>query len=178
MSLLPTLVQRFAGRIVPILSLLDCQAAQARLAKSKLPQPSVDLIDIAVTPAILLCCICTTSRETRIPVLAVLVSYCWSHVPIQKAGHQGYSANNILGVSHTETLCLGWFIKLDHPSFFHGSFDGQCKLLEGAGENQVKPAIVWANFVPCILWHSSSLLAEVAAEDEDSAVQQNSKSTT
>jgi hypothetical protein len=51
-SLLPTLVRRFAGRILPILSLLDCQAAQARLATSKLPQPRVDLIDVAVTPAI------------------------------------------------------------------------------------------------------------------------------
>jgi hypothetical protein len=52
-SLLPTLVRRSAGRILPIRSLLDCQAAQARLATSKHPQPRVDLIDIAATPAIL-----------------------------------------------------------------------------------------------------------------------------
>ncbi len=32
-------------------SLLDCQAAQAWLATSKLPQPRVNLIDVAATPA-------------------------------------------------------------------------------------------------------------------------------
>jgi hypothetical protein len=52
-SLLPTLVRRFAGSILPIGSLLDCQAAQAWLATSKLPQPRVNLIDVAATPAIL-----------------------------------------------------------------------------------------------------------------------------
>ncbi len=71
-SLLPTLVRRSAGRIFPIRSLLDCQAAQARLAKSKLPQPRVNLIDVAAMPAILRSCVCTTCRETWILVLAVL----------------------------------------------------------------------------------------------------------
>ncbi len=52
-SLLPTLVRRFADRILPSRSLLDRQAAQARLATSKLPQPRVDLVDVAATPAIL-----------------------------------------------------------------------------------------------------------------------------
>ena len=46
-------VRRFAGSILPIGSLLDCQAAQAWLATSKLPQPRVNLIDVAATPAIL-----------------------------------------------------------------------------------------------------------------------------
>ena len=52
-SLLPTLVRRcgFAGSILPIGSLLECQAAQAWLATSKLPQPRVNLIDVAATPA-------------------------------------------------------------------------------------------------------------------------------
>ena len=62
--LLPTLVRCFAGRILPIRSLLDCQAAQARLATSKHPQPRVDLIDVAATPAIFRCCVCTSRRET------------------------------------------------------------------------------------------------------------------
>ncbi len=67
-SLPSTLVLRFADRILPILSLLDCQAAKARLATSKvdskLPQPRVDYIDVAATPAILCCCVCTTRLET------------------------------------------------------------------------------------------------------------------
>jgi hypothetical protein len=47
-SLLPTLVGRFA---LPIQSLLDCQATQARLATSIHPQPRVDLVDVTATPA-------------------------------------------------------------------------------------------------------------------------------
>ena len=41
MSLLHTLVQCFAGSNLPLCSLLDCQATQARLATSKLPRPLV-----------------------------------------------------------------------------------------------------------------------------------------
>jgi hypothetical protein len=67
---------------------------------------------------------------------------------MQKAGHQGDSSHHVCGESYVETWCWGWFIKLDHPSIFHGSFDGQRKLLEGAEENQVVPEIVWARFVP------------------------------
>ncbi len=52
-SLLPTLFWRFVGRILPIWSLLYCQASKARLATYKLPQPRVNLIDFAATPATL-----------------------------------------------------------------------------------------------------------------------------
>jgi hypothetical protein len=69
-------------------------------------------------------------------------------------------------VSQVQTLGWGWFIKLDHPRVFHESFDGQHKRLKGAEENQVEPAIAWADFVPRILWHSSSLWEQVAAEEE------------
>ncbi len=99
-------------------------------------------------------------------MLPVLVRDCRSRVSIQKAGHQGDSANHVPGLSHVDTLCRGWFVKLDHPRIFHGSFDGQRKLLKGAEENQVEPVIVWADFVPRILWHSSALLEQVAAEEE------------
>ena len=63
-SLLPTLVLRFAGRILPLRSLLDCQTANARLTTSKLPQPSVNLIDVAASPSILRSCVCTSGRKT------------------------------------------------------------------------------------------------------------------
>jgi hypothetical protein len=57
-SLLPTPVRRFAGRTLPIQSLLDCQAAQARLTTSKLPQPRVDIIDVAADAACAPCATC------------------------------------------------------------------------------------------------------------------------
>jgi hypothetical protein len=63
-------------------------------------------------------------------------------------------------------MVLGMVHKLDHPSIFHGSFDGQRKLLKGTEENQVIPEIVWARFVPPVLWLSSTLWAQVAAEEE------------
>jgi hypothetical protein len=73
-SLLHTLVLCFAGSNLPLCSLLDCQATQARLATSKLPQPLVNLVGVAATPAILCQCssVCTTLKETWILVLAVL----------------------------------------------------------------------------------------------------------
>ncbi len=54
----------------------------------------------------------------------------------------------------------------DHPSIFHGFFDGQGKLFEAAEENQVVPEIVWARFVSPVLWFSSARRAQVAAEEE------------
>jgi len=164
--LLPAHVRCFAGSLLPIKSLIDCQASQARLTTPKLPQPCVNLIDIAATPSIRCSCVSTAHRETCTPILAVLVRDCWSSVTIQKAGHQGDSANHVLGIGHVEARCWGWFVQLDHPSIFHGPFDGQRKLLEGAEENQVVPEIVWACFVTAGLWQSSALWAQVAAEEE------------
>ena len=98
--LIPMLVRRFAGRILPLCSLLDCQAANARLATSKLPQPSVNLLDVAASPSILHSCVCTSCRETCTLVLAVLVRDSWSHIAIQKAGDQGDSTHQVLGLGH------------------------------------------------------------------------------
>ena len=112
-SLLPTLVRRFAGSILPLRSLLDCQVAYARLATSKLPQPSVNLIDVAASPSILCSCVCTSCCETCTLVPAVLVRDSWSRIAIQKAGYQGDSAHQVLGLGHVETRCRGWFVQLD-----------------------------------------------------------------
>ena len=51
-SVLPALVRCVPGSFLPIKSLHDCQATQARLATPKLPQPRVNLIDIAAAPSI------------------------------------------------------------------------------------------------------------------------------
>ncbi len=63
-SRVPTLVRRFASRILPFRSLLDCQAANARLVRPKLPQPRDNNIDVAALPSILRSCVCTSGRET------------------------------------------------------------------------------------------------------------------
>ena len=51
-SLLSMRVPFIAGSVLPLCSLLDSQTTQAWLAEPKLPQPLVDLIDIAAAPAI------------------------------------------------------------------------------------------------------------------------------
>ncbi len=51
-SLLSTLVPCIAGSFISPCCLLDIQSTQAWLAAPKLPQPRVDLIHIAVAPAI------------------------------------------------------------------------------------------------------------------------------
>ena len=56
-SLQSTLVSFIAGSVLPVSSLLDCQTTQAWLASPKLPQPRVDLIDIAAVPSIQRSCI-------------------------------------------------------------------------------------------------------------------------
>ncbi len=64
-----------------------CQATQARLATSKLPQPLINQVDVAATPAILRSSVCTTLRETRIFVLAVLrhlLHACLHHTMLYK----------------------------------------------------------------------------------------------
>ncbi len=86
-SLLHTLVLCFAGSNLPLCSLLDCQATQARLATSKLPQPLVNLVDVVATPAILRSSVCTTLREAQILVLAVLghlAHACLHHTMLYK----------------------------------------------------------------------------------------------
>ncbi len=165
-SLLPPLVRWFAGIFLLLFSFLYCQSTYARLATSKLPQPWVDLVDVTTAPAILCSSVCTTSRETWSLVLAVPVRDCRGRVPIQMAGHQGDSTHHVLCRSHVEAWCWGWFIKLDHPSIFHGSFDGQRKLLKGAEENQEERDIVRASLVAACLRQSAALWAQVAAEEE------------
>jgi hypothetical protein len=56
-----------AGRILPIQSLLDCQAAQARLVMSKYPKPQVDLIGFAADTACAPCTTClSVTGESRV----------------------------------------------------------------------------------------------------------------
>ena len=49
---------------LPRSSLLDCQATQAGLAAPKLPQPQVDLIDIAAAPSVSCSSVGTSERES------------------------------------------------------------------------------------------------------------------
>ncbi len=92
------LVWRFAGSILLVWSLLDYQATQTSLASCKLPQPLVDLIEVAAAPSIL-CCVCTTCRDEFLFLLYLVGDSC-SWVTVQQAGEQGDSAHHVLCKRH------------------------------------------------------------------------------
>ena len=49
----PSTLEPFIARsFLPVSSLLDCQTTQAGLAAPKLPQPGVNLVDIAAPPSV------------------------------------------------------------------------------------------------------------------------------
>ena len=55
-----------ACSFVPLSSLLDCQTTQAGLAAPKLPQPGVNLVDIAAPPSVCSNRVSATIRKARI----------------------------------------------------------------------------------------------------------------
>ena len=123
-------------------SLLNRQTSQAWLSASKLPQPRVDLIDIAASPSIQRCCIGAPHREARILSLTEDVRDCWCRVSCQKQRDEGDSAHHVFGWSHVETGSWRRFIQLDYPRVLHGPPDGQFELLKGAEEHQVVQEVI------------------------------------
>jgi hypothetical protein len=112
------------------------------------------------------CCTCEGLLESRCqPESRRSGEFC---LPYSRRGAGG----------HVETLCRGRFIKLDYPSIFHRSLDGQRKLLKGAKENQVVLDIIWACFVTGSLRHPSALRRRWQLKKRwGSAAEQSSKST-
>ena len=71
----PTSLSRTLGlalfhTFLPRGGLLHCQTTQARLFTAKVPQPSVDLVHVAATPAISSCRVCTAHGKSWTLVLA------------------------------------------------------------------------------------------------------------
>ncbi len=128
-----TLEVSLACSFLPLSSLLDCQTTQAGLAAPKLPQPWVDLIDIAAPPSVSCSSSGAAEREAWILALAEHVWDCWSGVTsYQKTWDKGGPAHHVLGRSHVETRCMGWFVQLDHPIILNWPLDGQRELLKCA----------------------------------------------
>ncbi len=100
----------------PFFSCHNWQTTQAWLATPnlKLPQPRVNLKDIAATPAVHRCCVSAAHGETRILALAVQVRDRRSRISSQKQWHKGGSAHYVRCWSHVQTRFGGRFIQLDH----------------------------------------------------------------
>ena len=74
----PSTLEPFIARsFLPVSSLLDCQTTQAGLAAPKLPQPGVNLVDIAAPPSVCSSRVSATVRKARILALAEHVRDRW-----------------------------------------------------------------------------------------------------
>ncbi len=161
-----TLVQCIVHSILPFCGLFDGQASQAGLATSKLPQPWVDLIDIAAPPSVRCSRVGTAIREAWILALAEYVMDCWSRVTSQKQWHKRNSAHHILDIGHVEAGGWGWFIQLDHCSVLHRPLDRQFELFKGTEENQGVYYVIKAGFVGSGFRQSSILWSQNAREEK------------
>ncbi len=105
-----TLVLYIAHSILPFWGLLDGQASQEGLAKPKLPQPLVDLIDIAAPQSVRWSSVCTAIREAWILVLVEHVRNCWSRVTSKKQWDKRNSAHHILDIGHFNKVYTGIYL--------------------------------------------------------------------
>ncbi len=122
-----------------LLSLGHWEAAHARLGPSKIPQPGVDLVNLAAPPRGRARTIGTAALKSVPLSAAVLMWNSWGCISVQKARN---SAKEVLNPSEVER---GNRLGLIHPvnSFrFHDSSCPQAKFLKGAEENQVERNIL------------------------------------
>ena len=161
-----TLVPCIAHSILPFCGLFDGQASQAGLAAPKLPQPRVDLIDIAAPPSVRCSSVGTAIREARILALAEYVRDCWSRVTSQKQWHKRSSAHHILDIGYIEAGGWGWFIQVDHSSILHRPLNRQFELFKGTEENQGVYYVIGACFVGSVFRQSSIIWSSNAREEK------------
>ena len=105
-----TLVLRIAHSIIPFWGLLDGQASQAGLAKSKLPQPQVDLIDIAALQSVRWSMVGTAILESWTLACVKHVRNCWSRVTSKKQWDKRNSAHHILDISNFNKVDTGIYL--------------------------------------------------------------------
>ncbi len=146
-----TLEPCIAHSILPFWGVFDGQASQAGRATPKLPQPQVDLIDIAAPPSVRCSLVGTAIREAWILALAEHVRDCWSRVASKKQWDKKNSAHHILGIGHVEAGGWDWFIELDHSSVLHKPVDRQFELFKGTYEIQGVYSVIRAGFVGSFL---------------------------
>ncbi len=141
-----TLVPCIAHSILPFCGLFDCQASQAGLAAPKLPQPRVDLINIAAPPSVRCSRVGTAIWEAWMLAPAEYVRDCWSRFTSQKQWHKRNSAHHILDIGHVEAGGWGWFIQLDHSSVLHRPLNRLFELFKGTEEIQGVYYVIRAGF--------------------------------
>ncbi len=97
--------------LLPCFSLLDSQAPQPRLAASELPQPRINLRDIAAAPSVHSSSVSTSKREAWILALAVKLLNLWGIVRVKLPSRN----NGITGLGRSKLLyCLFHALSASH----------------------------------------------------------------
>ena len=131
----------------PDCSLRHRETTQTGLAAPKHPEPMVNLIHIAATPAIIIGRVSAAHGESRPLVLAELVWDRRSRVTSQKQGNQGHSAQHVGYRSYIEARDRGRIVEFEQLSILHRPMDGQVQSLKGAEEDQLEQQVIWSYFV-------------------------------
>ena len=86
-----------------ISSVLAREAAHARLGSSKVPQPGVDLVNMAAPPRVRARPIGTAVLKSVLLSAVVLVWNCGGCITVQKAWYKRNSAKKVLNPSYVES---------------------------------------------------------------------------
>jgi hypothetical protein len=125
-----------------LLSFGHRKAAHARLGPSKVPQPGVDLVNMAVPPWGRAHTICTVALKSVQLSAAVLMWNSLGCISVQKAWNERDSAEEVVNSSDAERG-NGWGHVYPVNSFWiHDSSCPQAKFVKGAKENKVKQNIL------------------------------------
>jgi len=160
------LVPCIACDFLPLPSLLDGQAPKAGLAAPKLPQPRVDFVDIAAPSSVQSSSVGTAKWEARFLALAEHVRDSRSRVTSQIQWQKRDPAHHILGQTHVEAGCWGWFIQLHHPRVLHRPLHRQVKLFKGTEENQGVTNVIRASMAAFVFRQSPILWTHNTCEEK------------
>ncbi len=115
-----------------LLSFGHREAAKARLGQSKLPQPGVDLINMAAPPRVRASTICTAALLCRWSVGCCTYVNSWVRISVQKAWNWRNSAEEVLKPSYSESGNRWGLVYPVNSLWLHDSSNPQVKFLKGA----------------------------------------------
>jgi len=152
-------------RLAPLLSLRHRQTPQARPPAPKLPQPWVDLVDVAPPTAIHSGCICDPVLKRAGLEVLQLVRYGRSSVALQETGKEWHPAKHILAGGDVQDRSRGRLIQLGGGTM-HGPGGRQLQLLKGAEKDKTGFYVIRATRPAGMFGGPSVVRAQKALEEQ------------
>jgi len=151
-------------RLAPLLSLRHRQTPQARPPAPKLPQPWVDLVDVAPPTAIHSGCICDPVLKRAGLEVLQLVRNGRSSVALQETGIEWHPAKHKFAGSDVQDRSRGRLVQLGGGTI-HGPCGRQLELLKSAEKHKSCFQVIEATRPAGILGGPSVLRAQNALEE-------------